>query len=97
MSEGAVDDGHFAEPDEVEVDATAPDDEAKDAERRYSDLFNSVSDGLFQTDLEGNYTLVNPAFAAMLGYEPEELIDEDLGPGRSTSLRRRKRRSSGRS
>ena len=80
MSEGVVDDDRFApEPDEVEVDATAPDDEAKDAEKRYSDLFNSVSDGLFQTDLEGNYTLVNPAFAAMLGYEPEELIVENLG------------------
>jgi PAS domain S-box-containing protein len=46
-----------------------------EAEQRYRELFNSVSDGLFQTDLEGNYTIVNPAFASIIGYETEELIN----------------------
>jgi PAS domain S-box-containing protein len=46
-----------------------------EAELRYRELFNSVSDGLFQTDLEGNYTIVNPAFASIIGYETEELIN----------------------
>lgn len=49
-----------------------------EAERRYRDLFNSVSDGVFQTDLEGNYTLVNPAFASIIGVEAEELLNGSL-------------------
>ena len=47
---------------------------SREAEQKYKDLFNSVSDGLFQTDLEGNFTIVNPAFASIVGYEPEELL-----------------------
>ncbi len=49
-----------------------------EAKRRYVDLFNSVSDGIFQTDLEGNYTLVNPAFASIIGVEPKELLSGSL-------------------
>ena len=69
---------HNVTPEEMGETRAASDEEAKDVEKRYRDLFNSVSDGLFQTDLEGNYTLFNLAFVAMLGYEPNELIDENL-------------------
>ena len=41
----------------------------------YRDLFNSVSDGVFQTDLEGNLTKVNTAFASMFGTTPEEILE----------------------
>ena len=44
------------------------------SENRYQALFNSVSEGLFQTDLDGTYVLVNPAFATIFGYELEELL-----------------------
>lgn len=64
---------------ELEEAGAAQDEITQDVEQRYSALFDSVNDGLFQTDLEGNYTLVNQAFAAMLGYKPEELINENLG------------------
>lgn len=48
--------------------------ESLEAEQKYKELFNSVSDGLFQTDLKGNFTIVNPAFASIMGYKPEELL-----------------------
>ncbi len=44
------------------------------SERRYRALFDAVADGLFQTDLEGNYIMVNPAFAAIFGYKPEDML-----------------------
>ncbi|MFB0557857.1 MAG: PAS domain S-box protein [Candidatus Bathyarchaeia archaeon] len=47
---------------------------SREAEQRYKELFNSVSDGLFQTDLKGNFTIVNPAFASIMGYEPKDLL-----------------------
>jgi PAS domain S-box-containing protein len=39
----------------------------------YQTLFDSMQDGIFQIDLDGKYTLVNPAYAEMHGYKPEEM------------------------
>jgi PAS domain S-box-containing protein len=37
-------------------------------------VFGDAIEGISFVDLQGRYTLVNPAFAAALGYEPAELI-----------------------
>ncbi len=41
---------------------------------------DSVVTGLRARDLEGNTTYVNPAFCAMVGYSPEELVGVDPPP-----------------
>jgi len=40
-------------------------------------LLDSTGEGLYSMDLEGNCTFVNRAAAAMLGYEPEELLGKN--------------------
>jgi len=45
----------------------------KESERRYRELFNSISDFISTHDAEGRLTSVNMAAAKALGYEPEEL------------------------
>jgi PAS domain S-box-containing protein len=43
--------------------------------RKYKDLFDSTLEGIYQIDGDGQFVLVNPAAARMLGYDnPEELI-----------------------
>lgn len=44
-----------------------------ESEDPYKTLINNMLDGVFQTDLEGNYTLVNKSYAEIYGYEPEEM------------------------
>jgi PAS domain S-box-containing protein len=63
---------------EVGETRTTPEKEEKDAEPRFWEIFDSVSDGLFQIDLEGNFVLVNTAFATMIGYKPEELHSRNI-------------------
>jgi len=47
----------------------------KESEKRYRNLFDSTMDGIYQTDGEGVFTLVNPAMARILGYASvEDLI-----------------------
>lgn len=51
--------------------------EIKEAEKKYRSIFENAVEGIFQTTLEGTFASVNPAFAAMLGFDtPEELIHE---------------------
>lgn len=40
----------------------------------YTLILNAVSEGIFGLDTEGNTMFINPAGAAMLGFEPSELI-----------------------
>lgn len=47
----------------------------QEAERRYRDIFEHATEGMFQTTLEGRYLNVNPALARIYGYaSPAELI-----------------------
>jgi PAS domain S-box-containing protein len=46
-------------------------------EEQYRSIFESTTDGLVISDLEGNVLEVNPAFAASLGYTREELVGMD--------------------
>lgn len=49
------------------------------SEERYRSLFDSMRDGVFQTDAEGRFTLINPAGAQVLGYRtPAEALQVTL-------------------
>lgn len=45
--------------------------EREKAERRYRDLFDNISDGIYTHDLEGRFISVNPAVSKVLGPEKE--------------------------
>jgi PAS domain S-box-containing protein len=44
------------------------------SEERYRTILEEMDDGYFETDLAGNFTLVNNAMANLLGYSEEELM-----------------------
>ncbi len=44
------------------------------SEVKYRDLIGQASDGIFVTDREGNFLLVNPGYCEMLGYSEAELL-----------------------
>lgn len=48
--------------------------ETKHLSRQNTFLLHSIGEGIYGLDLEGRTTFVNPAAAAMLGYEPAELM-----------------------
>ena len=48
--------------------------ERKRAEERYRRLVETMNDGVWQVDGEGNTELVNPSMARMLGYTVEEMV-----------------------
>ncbi|HEY0583144.1 MAG TPA: PAS domain S-box protein, partial [Chloroflexota bacterium] len=50
-------------------------------------LLESTSDGLFGVDLAGRCTFINEAGAALLGYQPEEMVGQPIEP--SAVLRHR--------
>ena len=46
-----------------------------ESEERYRNIFNNSIEGIFQTTLDGQLQIINPAFARMFGYEsPGEMI-----------------------
>ena len=47
----------------------------KDAERRYRDIFENATEGIFQSTEDGRYIHLNPALARIYGYDsPDELM-----------------------
>ncbi len=47
----------------------------KESEEKYHSIFESVTEGIFQTTLEGRFRIANPALARIYGYSsPEDLI-----------------------
>jgi PAS domain S-box-containing protein len=50
----------------------------KESEDRFRGIFESMSDVIYRTDLEGTFTLLNPAVFKMLGYKPKELIGSSV-------------------
>jgi PAS domain S-box-containing protein len=47
----------------------------KESEERYRNIFENSVEGIFQTTPEGQYISVNPSLARMIGYDsPEEII-----------------------
>ncbi|MCS7178096.1 MAG: GAF domain-containing protein [Anaerolineae bacterium] len=53
---------------------------ARDAEERYSSLFENSADPILITDAQGRITDVNRKFCQMLGYTREELLHRDMFP-----------------
>jgi diguanylate cyclase (GGDEF)-like protein/PAS domain S-box-containing protein len=45
-----------------------------EAERRYRDIFEHATEGMFQTTIAGDYLSVNPALARIYGYDSPELL-----------------------
>jgi PAS domain S-box-containing protein len=64
-----------------------------ESERRYRQIFEEASEGIFQSTPEGRYLSVNPAMAAMCGYaSPEEMLaGVQTWPASITSTPRRGR------
>jgi PAS domain S-box-containing protein len=46
--------------------------------RQSNSVLESVGDGIFGTDLEGNCTVINPAALQMLGYKAEEVLGRNI-------------------
>jgi len=46
----------------------------QESEVKYHDLIGQASDGIFVTDREGNFVLVNPSYCEMLGYSEAEVL-----------------------
>jgi two-component system sensor histidine kinase VicK len=46
--------------------------------RQSNSILESVGDGIFGIDLDGNCTVVNPAASQMLGFKPEELLNRNM-------------------
>lgn len=65
------------------TDEVAAQQQLADAELRYRSIFDSGSEGLFQTSKDGVYLAANPALAAIYGYDsPAQLIAELRSVGR---------------
>jgi len=67
----------------VEQEGQARSGNIREEKRLYRDLFDSVGEGIFQTDLEGRYLIVNPAFASILGCEMDELLEDNISTWQS--------------
>ena len=53
--------------------------ELRQSEANYRELFETIGDGAFQTNLEGDYTVVNRAAAEILGFDgPEAVVNGGL-------------------
>ena len=46
----------------------------RDEERRYRNVVNAVREAIFQADIEGRLTFLNPAWTAMTGFSVEESL-----------------------
>src|SRR5258706_11960483 len=51
----------------------------RESEAKFRELIEQASDGIFVTDVQGNFKLVNPRFCEMLGYSEDALLR--LGAG----------------
>jgi PAS domain S-box-containing protein len=52
--------------------------ELKESEERYRRIFNTINDGVYETDMQGIIKDINPAGARMLGYSRGELIGRNM-------------------
>jgi len=52
--------------------------ELKDSEERYRRIFNTIKEGIYETDMKGIIKDINPAGASILGYPRGELIGKNM-------------------
>ncbi|MFW9972842.1 MAG: PAS domain S-box protein, partial [Candidatus Odinarchaeota archaeon] len=50
----------------------------RESENKYRTLFESSTDGIYSTDMEGKFIEVNQAFLEMLGYSRKELLVKNI-------------------
>jgi PAS domain S-box-containing protein len=50
----------------------------RQSEEKYRNILETMNEGLFENDLEGNFTYVNSPGCRMVGYEREELIGRNF-------------------
>lgn len=53
-------------------------DQLRALSRQSNSILESVGDGIFGIDLDGNVTVINPAASQMLGFKPEEVLGRNL-------------------
>jgi PAS domain S-box-containing protein len=53
-------------------------DQLRSLSRQSNSILESVGDGIFGLDLEGNCTVINPAASQMLGFKPEEVLGRNM-------------------
>jgi len=61
--------------------------EARDAEKKFRDIFENAIEGIFQTTPDGRFMNANPAMARIYGFDsPEELMKDLADPARRLYL-----------
>jgi PAS domain S-box-containing protein len=50
---------------------------AKESERKYRNILESIQEGYFEVDIEGNFTFVNKAVSEALGLSKEQLMNSN--------------------
>jgi PAS domain S-box-containing protein len=53
-------------------------DQLRSLMRQSNSVLESVGDGIFGIDLEGNVTVINPAASQMLGFKPNEVLGHNM-------------------
>jgi PAS domain S-box-containing protein len=53
-------------------------DQLRSLSRQSNSILESVGDGIFGLDLDGNCTIINPAASQMLGFKPEEVLGRNM-------------------
>ena len=53
-------------------------DQLRALSRQSNSILESVGDGIFGIDLDGNVTVINPAASQMLGFKPEEVLGRNM-------------------
>ena len=59
------------------TDRTQAEEKLKKSEKKYKDIIESIQEGYFEVDLEGNFTFFNDTFRNMSGYSKEELLEKN--------------------
>jgi PAS domain S-box-containing protein len=53
-------------------------DQLRSLSRQSNSILESVGDGIYGIDLDGNCTVINPAASQMLGFKPEEVLGRNM-------------------
>ncbi len=62
-----------SELDQQLTERRAAEDALRESEERYRTILDTIVDGYYEIDLDGNVTFCNDAMLQILGYEPDEL------------------------
>ena len=60
-----------------------------ESEKKYRELVDMMLEGIWMADKDGKTTFVNPAIAAMLGYDPQEMIGQNVRKFTRKSLQKK--------